>query len=153
MSSNIRRIVYVSQGRYAFTQDELMTMCSGFSAHNALRNVTGVLMLIGNWFLQVIEGPDEAIEELIDRIRTDERHSCVTVISDHEDEDRIFGQWSMNLLDLDSRYFVNVESVAVLREQIDDVLLNSPSKARAMKGVIRNVIAKVRSTAPLHINR
>ena len=51
------------------------------SERNAKENITGLLILSGNVFLQVLEGSAQAITGLFGRIVSDKRHRQVELIS------------------------------------------------------------------------
>ncbi len=48
-----------------------------------------------NWFAQVLEGPQEAVERLYDRIKIDPRHDTLDVREAHQVETRAFARWAM----------------------------------------------------------
>ena len=62
---------------------------------NQRASVTGLLVASGGRYLQVIEGPHEAVEQLYGRILKDERHLAVTLFNKQEITERTFGSWSM----------------------------------------------------------
>lgn len=148
MSDTFRRVMYLSKSRHSFTQDELLGMCAAFAANNALKDVTGVLMHVGNWFVQIIEGPPDAIECLYAKIEADPRHGCVTLLSDHRDDQRTFGQWSMHLANLDSVYYLNLPAVVELREQVEDMLEGSTDRKPVIRRLITDIIGRIRAAAP-----
>ena len=58
--------------------------------------ITGVLLFDGEHFIQYIEGPPEAIHQLMDNIRGDARHQQVEVLVDAPLHDlRRFADWRM----------------------------------------------------------
>lgn len=62
---------------------------------NAALNVTGTLISAGSFFAQVLEGPGDAIEQLMDSIHADARHTDVTVLRMVPIARRSFVEWSM----------------------------------------------------------
>jgi hypothetical protein len=65
--------------------------------NNARDGVTGMLLYADGNFLQVLEGPPEAVERTFARIEQDRRHSQVIVMSDEPTTQRDFADWSMGL--------------------------------------------------------
>jgi hypothetical protein len=57
--------------------------------------VTGALIFTGVHFAQVLEGSAPAVEILIRRIASDERHTHFDVLQDTEIDRRHFRTWSM----------------------------------------------------------
>ena len=70
--------------------------------NNARQDITGILLFDGESFFQILEGDEEAIDSLFDRIRMDKRHdSVVKIMSDHSPA-RKFGETGMRVLDIRS---------------------------------------------------
>ncbi len=78
--------------RYYSEMAALLAQCID---NNAPRRITGVLALFDDRFVQVIEGPDNIVERLFDRIVDDPRHRDVRLISRKVIDERHFGHWSM----------------------------------------------------------
>ena len=57
--------------------------------------ISGILMAVDNYFLQVLEGEEDSVEPLLEKISKDDRHTDVQVLYRGTLPDRVFGQWSM----------------------------------------------------------
>ncbi len=68
--------------------------------HNRAAGITGLLMLSGDRFLQVLEGPEEAVNRLFGRIIRDKRHRDLRLLSFEQIGPTYFDDWSMHLVDL-----------------------------------------------------
>ena len=99
-SQNLRRLLYLSQARITYSQPELLVLCSQFAAANARTHVTGVLLCVGNRFMQVIEGEHAVVDVLMQRIERDPRHGELAVVLDEPVSERLFVQWNMGALHL-----------------------------------------------------
>lgn len=62
---------------------------------NADKGITGALMLYDDWFAQVLEGPQAAVEALYARIKADARHDGVWLNEAGPTPKRLFGKWAM----------------------------------------------------------
>jgi hypothetical protein len=62
---------------------------------NADKGITGALMLYEDWFAQVLEGPQAAVEALYARIKADARHDGVRLNEAGPTPKRLFGKWAM----------------------------------------------------------
>ena len=71
------------------------------SERNAKEDITGLLVLSGNIFLQVLEGSSQAVTGLFGRIISDKRHRQVELVSFESGIERYFDDWNMRLVDLD----------------------------------------------------
>lgn len=67
---------------------------------NAARGVTGVLLYYGGLFLQVLEGEDTRLADLMETLRRDRRHGDLRIILDEPTDERHFPDWSMAFVDL-----------------------------------------------------
>jgi hypothetical protein len=79
--------------------------------HNALNGVTGLLVFNGTHFLQVIEGAAESIDELVERLRRDGRHSGVEIRDQRKIVTPSFPDWSMELVRVKASYFEARETI------------------------------------------
>lgn len=68
--------------------------------NNSNKGVTGLLVLSGDQFLQVLEGESKDINELYAKILQDSRHHSVRLISFESVPERFFENWAMRLVDL-----------------------------------------------------
>ena len=62
-------------------------------------------MFNGTRFLQIIEGAEPAIDDLLARLRRDPRHSGLEVRDERKVEARNFPDWSMELVRVSASYF------------------------------------------------
>lgn len=67
---------------------------------NTAKGITGLLVLTGNVFLQVLEGASEDVTELFGRISSDKRHRRLELITFEPAASRLFDEWGMRLVDL-----------------------------------------------------
>jgi len=67
---------------------------------NAQAGITGLLVLSGRRFLQVVEGPVQFVNELMAKIIADDRHSRFELVSYEQIGASSFHDWSMGVLTL-----------------------------------------------------
>ena len=70
------------------------------SAANTEKGITGLLVLTGNIFLQVLEGSSGDVTALIGNIIADKRHHDVELLTFQPIGVRCFDEWSMRSVDL-----------------------------------------------------
>ncbi len=95
----LRRLIYTSQATEPFNKRKLLDLLHESRAYNSIDNITGVLMHKEGFFLQVIEGESEAVQNLFNRIIKDERHKEIRIAQDLKVTSRLFPQWSMGCAD------------------------------------------------------
>ena len=91
----MRRIIYASRAVSDFEDEALVDLLLRARASNEEHDVTGMLVYAARSFLQAIEGDDEGVEAVWDRIRLDDRHTDLRVLADGPAEGRLFRDWSM----------------------------------------------------------
>jgi hypothetical protein len=95
----MRQLLYVSRADPRGRHADLDGIMFQSRHNNAIDGITGLLWTDRHRFLQVIEGPEESVEDCFARIRADNRHRDVTVLLDTAVEKRQFGAWSMERRD------------------------------------------------------
>lgn len=95
----MRQLVYVSTA-CAVGPTDLEQIMTSAARNNAAAGVTGLLLFNGQNFLQLLEGEEDAVARLLDRVEDDPRHSGVVVVTSLETEARSFPEWSMRLVRL-----------------------------------------------------
>ncbi len=76
-------------------QDELGDLFARARSNNEKRNITGALLLTGQWFVQVLEGKEADVRSLFVTIQGDPRHDGVEVLFEGRTGPRTFAHWSM----------------------------------------------------------
>lgn len=97
------RLIYRSQSLLTGSglvdqQDQLADILRVARANNAGLSVTGALVLYDDWFAQVLEGPEHAVNRLFDKIKTDARHTKVALDQTQPVTSRLFGHWAMAMV-------------------------------------------------------
>lgn len=91
------RLIYRSHSRIpdASERQELGDILRTARANNAAAGLTGALLLYNNWFAQVLEGPEDKVMTLFERIRADKRHDAVEIRQQSPAAPRLFTRWAM----------------------------------------------------------
>lgn len=78
------------------TEPEIDRLVARSADANFRLGITGALVVAGNVFFQIIEGPPEAIDALYAKIQADPRHTDVVCVKeDTNAEVRLFPHWAM----------------------------------------------------------
>lgn len=89
------QIGYASAGTVDFTDADLVELLAKARAKNEALGITGMLLYHEGSFLQVLEGPAEAVDGLYGRICLDKRHSDSILLFKREIDHRQFDNWTM----------------------------------------------------------
>lgn len=95
--NKIISICYVSRSSLEESKalEEVSDIVIFASSNNAQLSVTGGLLYTGAHFAQVLEGPQEHVEELLSKIEKDRRHTDVTTVDMRPIKRRNFPSWAM----------------------------------------------------------
>ena len=95
------RLIYKSRASTDVVSNEAISHLVEQSAKaNKARMITGLLVLSGNKYLQVLEGPYRDVNRLYGNIVRDTRHCNIELITFESMESRYFDEWNMRLVDL-----------------------------------------------------
>lgn len=89
-----KRIIYRSLP-FGFDRSMLAGILSAARRNNPQLGITGALVCRQDLYLQLIEGPAEAIDALYARICEDDRHANVELLLSEEMGERLFPNWAM----------------------------------------------------------
>jgi hypothetical protein len=89
------QLVYVSSATWPMNNEDLNRILDMSRANNRRLGVTGLLLHIDQGFLQVLEGPKDAVLMLFARIQKDARHIGLRVLIQQESTERLFADWLM----------------------------------------------------------
>jgi adenylate cyclase len=98
----IKRIKYVSRFDKPHTEADIEAIGEQSRANNERLDLTGMLMASGGLFYQVLEGPAEAVDEVYARIANDSRHTDLLLLGSEENVERLYPDWSMEIINLDA---------------------------------------------------
>jgi hypothetical protein len=96
-STDLRALLYISdtlaQPRTAMFDAEAIVEVS--RRNNAVRHITGALMVTERHFVQFLEGPATALDRLLATLYSDKRHQNLRILNDGPARLRRFAHWSL----------------------------------------------------------
>jgi hypothetical protein len=124
-------LAYVSASSRDMTNDDLTDILTTARSHNSANNITGMLLYRNGYFIQALEGEEQVVRALYDKISKDSRHRNVLTVQQEEIQERSFGEWSMGFHNLDAE---EVESLSGYTDFLDqpfdtDVIAKSGNRA------------------------
>ncbi|MBT8153742.1 BLUF domain-containing protein [Epibacterium ulvae] len=93
----MHRLIYLSQTTRPMSSLETGRLIAKAQARNAKAGLTGMLVLLQSRFLQVLEGPENALAQCYGRIQQDKRHSHMQLLQSTPITQRAFPDWKMSL--------------------------------------------------------
>lgn len=88
-------IIYISSAVRPFSDDELAACLAQYREKNDRLEITGILLYKDGDFMQLIEGPEEAVRSLAKTIYGDPRHHGIIQLIERKTAAREFEDWSM----------------------------------------------------------
>lgn len=104
-------VTYTSLARIDGTSD-LEDIRRNAHGWNARHDVTGFLVFNGTHFLQLIEGPESVIDDLVERVRKDSRHTGFEIRDRQKVERRSFPGWPLEVVQVNASYFEARDMIA-----------------------------------------
>jgi hypothetical protein len=98
MSEDLYRLIYRSRRLKSAPADRFTTLSEILASaerHNRLTGVSGILLHDDLWFIQILEGSEDAVRSTYGRIIADERHDDPVLLSLEPVKYRRFQTWSM----------------------------------------------------------
>lgn len=136
----MQRLLYTSQARLNVDPGMEELTVRQLAAVSATRNrkagLTGALIYIDNTFIQVIEGFQEDVETVFERICCDFRHCDVRLIDLVPVKERMFASWGMACLS------ESVDTTIPLREGLEEIRFMVGVNAREAVEQMRRLLGE-----------
>jgi len=134
------RVSYLSRESSPFTPRALLDLLEQCRRNNPRWGLTGMLLYGNGTFLQTVEGEQQAVEALIDRIASDPRHTDFRILRREEVSVRRHADWSMGFERLTDEKLREIPGLRNLSlREFNPEFLSSNS------GVVENLLQQHRS--------
>jgi len=110
------QISYISKATKAMSQDDLEEILRTSRENNARLGITGMLLYGNKTFVQILEGEEKAVNELIEKIKRDSRHADFQVLKKKTIDRREYADWSMEFKQVSGEDFQSVKGLENLVE-------------------------------------
>jgi len=108
----LKSLTYTSLARLDLTARDIEAIHRTARDVNSIEGITGLLIFNGTHFLQIVEGSPLAIDDLVERLRRDPRHSGIEIRDQRGIYERSFPDWSMELVRVSAGYFEAKDTVS-----------------------------------------
>jgi hypothetical protein len=96
----MEQLLYKSRVAGSMESGNLFRIIETSARNNLEADITGFLFYTGTSFLQLVEGPPAALDDLMVRLRRDPRHADIAVLARERIAARSFPAWRMQRCDL-----------------------------------------------------
>jgi hypothetical protein len=100
LDPRLLRLTYASRAAEWLSRDDLRQIAETAQARNRRLGLTGLLLYVEGDFLQVLEGPGTAVEQVYEQIEADTRNKWVTRLATERILRRAFEEWSMGCFEV-----------------------------------------------------
>ncbi|MBC2844503.1 BLUF domain-containing protein [Winogradskyella flava] len=100
----IKTICYISNFSDNLTKSVIDDLIEDVNISNNNNDITGLLIVRNKHFFQILEGENDKINNLYDKIKQDLRHKNLFKLLDARIEDRIFKDYNSGKFDIFQRY-------------------------------------------------
>ena len=128
-------LAYISRSTVNNTPEILDDIAIKSSNNNSKLGVTGVLLLNGNYFFQVLEGREDIVKALYNKIEQDSRHSEAKIVLQCDNNESLFNEWFMRAFNLDDYYDVNMSK---FRKSLNDTIGKEISSKNDVLSLIKS---------------
>ncbi|MFI3190318.1 MAG: BLUF domain-containing protein [Methylococcales bacterium] len=95
LKMSLHCLVYTSLSRQKLSDDNIKYFLQLIRHKNEIEQVTGMLVYLDPFFIQVLEGEETTVNRLFDIIKNDPRHYKVSLIYKKPIAERHFSNWTM----------------------------------------------------------
>ena len=124
MQTRLKQVIYVSE-KTDTSSNSLTDIYDISQKNNSENGVSGCLLIGSNSYLQLLEGPASAVENLYSKIKMDSRHKKVKKLFEQHIEEKSFSSWSMK--------FAPFNNIEWGNKELDAGKLQNISAAAALK--------------------
>ena len=102
------QITYISTATVTMTTESLMDILNTARLNNISLGVSGMLLFTGTEFIQILEGNEQVVEKLLEKIKTDHRHKNFRIIEKKKITVREYAEWTMGFRRVDKQELKDV---------------------------------------------
>ncbi|ASD64717.1 BLUF domain-containing protein [Bdellovibrio bacteriovorus] len=138
--SGVFHLVYFSKAAEDLSYTDIREILEVSRRNNARLGITGLLIFRDGYFVQLLEGDEAPVRNVLTAIRDDDRNYSVKVLIEAIGAERLFPDWSMAFHDGD----ITTASSEHLVELFESVSASDLSK----RALIMPILKKFRASAP-----
>ncbi|MBD2184741.1 BLUF domain-containing protein [Planktothrix sp. FACHB-1355] len=117
----MKRLTYISKFARPLSSKEIEAIGKVSAPNNQAKNITGVLLCSQGIFFQILEGDEENIDRLYEKILRDRRHTDILCLNtEHDIKERLFPEWSIQTIDLDENTDLIIKPIRALLQTLNE---------------------------------
>ncbi|NLR94702.1 MULTISPECIES: BLUF domain-containing protein [Flammeovirga] len=120
-------LCYISTRKHDLDDDILKQILLHSRENNRFRNLTGILVLLKDKFIQILEGDENDVNDIYNKIMKDNRHQYVQKVYSGEIEKRNFKTWAMAFHEI---HWDDLEDAGLVKEYDKSISLEQYLKEK-----------------------
>ena len=117
----MKRLTYISNFSRSLTRKEIENIENISQVNNAKEGITGILLSCNRTFFQILEGDDDRVDRLYEKILKDDRHHQVVCIRlDRNITEKYFPNWSMKVIMLEDNTDTLLQPIKILLQALGE---------------------------------
>ncbi|MCL1469805.1 BLUF domain-containing protein [Argonema antarcticum] len=117
----MKRLTYISKSSRHLSIQEIENIGAISRKNNQKQNITGVLLCTQDIFFQILEGEEESIDKLYEKILVDDRHTDILCLqTEHDIKEKMFPDWSMQTINLDEKPDLIIKPIRSLLRTLNE---------------------------------
>jgi uncharacterized membrane protein (DUF373 family) len=102
------QLTYLSTPAGAISNDDLIDILEKARLNNASLGISGMLLYTGDGFVQVLEGEENVVDDLVKLIKKDPRHKDFRIVERKQIETRAYAEWTMGFKRVEKKDLRNI---------------------------------------------
>lgn len=134
----LSHLAYISKRKPNCTDQEIENILSSCKKNNPPIGITGILLYDDLKFLQYVEGDYKQINPLYDKIKKDDRHKDVIMVSMGMINEKIFPSWNMANKKVDFKHIQYLTDISDEDKVIfDDILAGQEQTDSKIQNILK----------------
>ncbi|MBD2177721.1 BLUF domain-containing protein [Pseudanabaena sp. FACHB-1998] len=117
----MKRLTYISSFSRSLSKREIEAIGHISQTNNSREGITGVLLSCNSIFFQILEGDEDCIDRLYEKILRDDRHNGILCLKSEQNvSTRKFPDWSMEVIVLDENNDILLQPIKILLQTLGE---------------------------------
>ena len=110
-SKRVYQLIYASKSAEGFSEEDLIDILKTSRTNNKPKQITGALVYNKGYFLQMLEGEQDAVDTLFNTISQDKRHEKISRFFQGTVDQRTFPDWYMGFFQQDEHQNLDLSNL------------------------------------------
>ena len=102
-------LIYISSAVKLMAEADLVAILNTSRDNNQSKNITGMLIYSDGTYIQVLEGEEQDVEEVYQKIIKDPRHKSIIKLADGQLTKRNFPDWTMGFIAVNQKELAELD--------------------------------------------